>query len=101
MSNIISSLIYFLHKIMLALVISEIDSSVYILSDTAICPAGQYAEDVTNVCKKCPRGYYQNSTGSRMCQSCPNGQMTLEDGATSEQSCRRMYCTYRDLMSCF
>ncbi|XP_061181064.1 uncharacterized protein LOC133189681 [Saccostrea echinata] len=52
-----------------------------------ICPAGQYAEDITNVCKKCPRGYYQTTSGRRMCQSCPNGQMTLDEGSTSLENC--------------
>lgn len=53
----------------------------------AVCPAGQYAEDVTNVCRKCPRGYYQQASGQRMCQSCPSGQMTLHEGATSVDQC--------------
>ncbi|XP_078317513.1 uncharacterized protein LOC111120118 isoform X8 [Crassostrea virginica] len=53
-----------------------------------ICPAGQYAEDVTNVCKNCPLGYYQELSGSRMCHSCPNGQVTLQEGATSLEQCQ-------------
>lgn len=53
----------------------------------AVCPAGQYAEDVTNVCRKCPRGYYQEASGRRMCLSCPSGQMTAQEGATSADQC--------------
>lgn len=60
----------------------------------AICPAGQYAEDVTNVCKNCPLGYYQELSGSRMCRSCPNGQVTLQEGATSLEQCQGGYLFY-------
>uniref|UniRef100_K1RC33 Fibropellin-1 n=1 Tax=Magallana gigas TaxID=29159 RepID=K1RC33_MAGGI len=59
----------------------------YISQCYSVCPAGQYAEDVTNVCKKCPRGYYQEASGRRMCRSCPSGQMTAQEGATSADQC--------------
>uniref|UniRef100_A0A8W8MLW5 Uncharacterized protein n=1 Tax=Magallana gigas TaxID=29159 RepID=A0A8W8MLW5_MAGGI len=59
----------------------------YISQCYTVCPAGQYAEDVTNVCRKCPRGYYQEASGRRMCRSCPSGQMTAQEGATSADQC--------------
>ncbi|XP_061186464.1 uncharacterized protein LOC133194534 [Saccostrea echinata] len=53
------------------------------------CKEGTYHDTTTDVCKKCPKSFYQNSTGQTSCEACPgSGNMyTLSEGSTSKTQC--------------
>lgn len=51
------------------------------------CRAGWYS-DSAGKCKKCMRGYYQPSQGSKHCLPCDNSGKTDEEGSPSKKDCK-------------
>lgn len=51
------------------------------------CPAGSFADRKDQVCKSCPRGYYQDLTRQSECRQCPDGTYTREVGSKSLAEC--------------
>ena len=51
------------------------------------CPAGSRANEATQMCEACPKGYYQDTTRQSSCRKCPEGTYTRHEGTKNLADC--------------
>ena len=51
------------------------------------CAAGYYSYNGLEICRACPKNFYQAQTGQRQCLECGGNQVTQSEGKTSPADC--------------
>jgi hypothetical protein len=60
-----------------------------ILSDVcSMCEAGKYSSGVARACEPCPKGTFNNYSGSTACSMCLGSTTTVAEGARSRDECK-------------
>ena len=52
------------------------------------CQPGEFNNDETGGCDKCPANTFQSEAMKSFCLPCPDGMMTLTDGAKLKTECK-------------
>ena len=55
---------------------------------TADCAAGEYWDEHSVSCTKCPKDSYQPELYKSTCLKCPEGQFTDDTGAVTDSQCK-------------
>ena len=53
------------------------------------CPPGTYSDSLTNTCKDCNVGFYQDEEGKPECQPCQKNHSTAVTGSKTSFDCQR------------
>lgn len=62
---------------------------------------GDYIEELTSQCNKCPLGTYQENGGQSSCVSCPSGHTTVDMGSIEQSNCQGKMLYYYCCCCCF
>ena len=54
---------------------------------TGRCLAGEYSDETTGNCEKCPKNEYQDLPMKSFCMPCPDGMVTAGNGTATKSEC--------------